>query len=95
MPSMVARRDLALGGAAGLALLLNGCGPSRPTPRTGVPGYAGGNLSCVPYARDRTGLQLQGDAWEWWQAAAGRYERSRRPRQAGTLLTTRVTCNWE
>ena len=93
MPGMVARRDLALGGAAGLALLLSGCGSSRPTPRTGVPGYAGGSLSCVPYARDRSGLQLQGDAWEWWQASAGRYDRSRRPRQGSVLVFMRTSRN--
>lgn len=93
MQSMVARRHLTLGGAAGLVLLASGCGSSRPPVRAGVPGYAGGNVSCVPYARNRTGLQIQGDAWEWWDAAAGRYERSRRPRPGSVLVFMRTARN--
>lgn len=69
-------------GMAGL-LLLAGCGGPAPTraPRgSGVPGYQGGaNVSCVPYARARSGIELRGDAWEWWDGAAGRYQRGRRP----------------
>ncbi|HYF07836.1 MAG TPA: CHAP domain-containing protein [Acetobacteraceae bacterium] len=93
MQGMVARRHLALGGAAGLALVLSGCGSSRPTVRTGVPGYAGGNISCVPYARARTGLTLQGDAWQWWEAAGNRYGRSREPRAGSVLVFMRTARN--
>lgn len=93
MPSMVARRDLALGGAAGLALLLSGCGSSRQAVRTGVPGYAAGNSSCVPYARARTGIQIQGDAWQWWEQADGRYSRSRNPHTGSVLVFMRTARN--
>lgn len=67
-----------------LLLSLVGCGTARvlsprPTPE------ANGTLSCVPYARARSGLALRGDAWQWWEAAATRYERSRAP-QAGSVL---------
>ena len=93
MPSMVARRHLALGGAAGLALLLNGCGSGRHAARTGVPGYAGGNSSCVPYARARSGLDIQGDAWQWWEAADGRYSKSRRPQTGSVLVFMRTARN--
>ena len=61
------------------ALALAACGSSGGSaPRTGVPGYAGGESSCVPYARARSGIDLQGDAWQWWDAAAqsGRYDLS-------------------
>ncbi|GGB61465.1 CHAP domain-containing protein [Blastomonas aquatica] len=36
-------------------------------------------LQCVPYARQVSGIQIYGDAHSWWQQAAGRYERGRRP----------------
>lgn len=93
MQGMVARRTLALGGAAGLVLLVSGCGSSRNAVRTGVPGYAGGNTSCVPYARARSGIALQGDAWQWWEAAEGRYDRSRRPRPGSVLVFMRTARN--
>jgi surface antigen len=72
-----------------LAAALSGCGGSGATraPRvSGVGGYQGSaGMSCVPYARARTGIELRGDAWEWWDAAAGRYQRGRRP-APGTVL---------
>lgn len=75
------------------ALMLAACGGGRDAPRTGVPGYAGGDVSCVPYARARTGIDLQGDAWQWWEAAAGRYDRSRRPRAGSVLVFLRTSRN--
>lgn len=42
-------------------------------------------LSCVPYARQVSGIQIRGNAREWWQAAAGRYARGQRP-EAGAVL---------
>jgi surface antigen len=61
--------------------------------RSGVPGYSGGDMSCVPYARDRSGLRINGDAWQWWQAAAGQYERSRRPQPGSVLVFQRTSRN--
>ncbi|HQT66529.1 MAG TPA: CHAP domain-containing protein [Acetobacteraceae bacterium] len=63
----------------------------------GVSACAGGgaqygtrtSLSCVPYAREVSGIRLQGDAWEWWAEAAGRYERSDRPMPAAVLVFRR------
>ncbi|MBW6398366.1 CHAP domain-containing protein [Roseomonas sp. HJA6] len=80
-----------------LAVLgLAACGSSRSTgPYTGVPGYSGGNSSCVPYARARSGISLAGDAWQWWEAAAdsGRYDRSRSPRSGSVLVFMRTSRN--
>ena len=61
----------------------------------GVPGYAGGDTSCVPYARARSGIDLRGDAWQWWDAAAqtSRYERSRSPRVGSVLVFMRTSQN--
>jgi surface antigen len=43
------------------------------------------HLTCVPYAREISGIQLQGDAWQWWGEAAGRYQRAQAP-QIGAVL---------
>ena len=55
-------------------LVLAACGTSR-APRPAGRADQAGNLSCVPYARARSGLALRGDAWQWWEAAEGRYAR--------------------
>ena len=45
-------------------------------------------LQCVPYARERSGVQIYGDARTWWDQAAGRYKRGNRPRP-GAVMTFR------
>lgn len=35
---------------------------------------------CVPFARAASGIQIYGDAWTWWDQAAGRYPRGSTPR---------------
>jgi surface antigen len=47
-------------------------------------------LSCVPYARQRTGAQLRGDAYSWWDSAAGLYPRSSLP-LSGSILVLQQT----
>lgn len=46
-------------------------------------------LQCVPYAREASGINLKGDAWQWWQAAAGVYERGRAPKDGAVLVFSR------
>ena len=36
-------------------------------------------VSCVPFARAVTGIDIRGDAWTWWDHAAGRYARGQVP----------------
>jgi len=43
-------------------------------------------LTCVPYARDTSGIDLSGDAWQWWGEAAGRYPRSQTPEPGAVLV---------
>lgn len=43
-------------------------------------------LQCVPYARDHSGIAIYGDAGEWWEKAAGRYARSKRPVPGAVLV---------
>lgn len=71
------------------ALLLAACGSSRAPPGTTADGS--GQWSCVPYARARSGIALRGDAWTWWEAAAGRYERGRAPREGSVLVLARTS----
>ena len=47
-------------------------------------------LQCVPYARVASGIDLRGDAWKWWNAAAGLYDRGHAPR-AGAVMVFRKT----
>ena len=47
-------------------------------------------LQCVPYARERSGLQIYGDAHTWWDQAEGRYKRGFRPK-IGAVMAFRPT----
>ncbi|ONG52931.1 CHAP domain-containing protein [Pseudoroseomonas deserti] len=72
-----------------LPLLVAACGGG--TPRGPVLGAAALQepVTCVPYARARSGIDLRGDAWGWWDAAAGNYERGHAPRRGSVLVLTR------
>jgi hypothetical protein len=52
-----------------------------------VAGRAGG-ISCVPYARSVSGIQVSGNAWQWWTNAQGLYARGDQP-EAGSVLNFR------
>lgn len=43
-------------------------------------------LQCVPFARDASGIQIRGDAKNWWKLAAGKYARSRRPHEGSVFV---------
>jgi hypothetical protein len=45
-----------------------------------------GVLQCVPYARFMSGIGLHGDAWTWWDQAAGVYARGNHP-EPGAILS--------
>ncbi len=74
-------------------LLLAACGSSRAPAPAGLGADAGGAgaWSCVPYARMRSGIPLRGDAWTWWDAAAGLHERGRAPRGGSVLVLMRTS----
>jgi surface antigen len=75
-----------IGVALALCLLaLAGCaGGDRPR------GGPSGGLECVPYAREVSGIEIYGDAWTWWDGAAGRYQRGYRP-EPGAVLVMQAT----
>lgn len=47
-------------------------------------GHASG-ISCVPYARMLSGIEVPGNAWQWWDNAAGSYARGTHPEPGGVL----------
>ena len=53
--------------------------------------YAGGGavLQCVAFAREDSGIELTGNAVNWWDNAAGLYARGLRP-EAGSVLSFRA-----
>ncbi len=46
-------------------------------------------ISCVPYARSKSGIDLPGNAGDWWDNAAGVYARGDLP-QPGSVLAFRA-----
>ena len=77
------------------ALGLEGCAPSimdyneTPMPRepgqTAVQDGTHKPLQCAPYAREHSGIKIYGDAYTWWDQAAGKYERGALP-ETGTVM---------
>lgn len=43
-------------------------------------------LQCVPYARNLAKIQIRGNAWTWWDQAAGLYPRSAHPRAGAVMV---------
>lgn len=74
-----------------LPLIAAGCGSTRGGGPRIAPSYESGSSSCVPYARQRSGIGLRGDAWEWWGEAAGRYARDRSPGRGAVLVLARTS----
>jgi surface antigen len=60
----------------GLGLLVVSCLPAIAS--------SGGN--CVAYARDVTGIRLDGNAANWWPHAEGRYDRGHQPSLGAILV---------
>jgi surface antigen len=48
----------------------------------------GGGISCVPFARNDSGIAVTGNAWQWWENAAGSYARGSLP-EPGSVLAFR------
>jgi hypothetical protein len=43
-------------------------------------------LQCVPYAREHSQVKIYGDAWTWWDQAAGKYERGPAPASGNVMV---------
>ena len=53
---------------------------------SGGSAYADDYLQCAPFARMISGIQIFGDAWTWWQKAAGRYAQGFTPKSGAVLV---------
>ena len=54
-----------------------------------APAYRRG-ISCVPFARENSGIEITGNALTWWNHAAGVYARGHQP-EIGSVLNFRAT----
>jgi len=43
-------------------------------------------MQCVPYAREHSQVKLYGDAYTWWDQAAGKYERGTAPATGAVMV---------
>lgn len=77
-----------LAAAAVFCLTVAGCASS---PESDYPDGAAiqspdSPLQCVPFARAHSGVNLYGDAYTWWDQAAGRFARSSAPSQGAVMV---------
>jgi surface antigen len=90
------------GHRAGLSLafalaLLAGCSTGNAPPAvSSLPGAAASSdssdlgVSCVLYARAVSGIDIRGDAFSWWDSAAGRYLRGQLPEPGAVLVLAKT-----
>lgn len=86
---------LRLAAIAALAIGLAGCGSLGPGYDRDAYGPAPSGhqvenrdipLQCVPYARERSGVMIYGDAYTWWDKAAGRFARTSEPSEGSVMV---------
>ena len=85
-----------LAAVALLALSLEGCAgdvmdydpPPMAMPRAQAMAPNDGQkpLQCVPYARAHSGIKIYGDAYTWWDQAAGKYPRGALPEPGAVMV---------
>ena len=84
-------RCFAQAAVAALAFFCSACaGSVAPAITADTPALveAGSAHECAAYARERSGIALYGDAYTWWDQAAGRYDREAAPQQGAVLVLT-------
>lgn len=83
-----------LTGAALVALALAGCASDDVMEYSEMPHKSGKSVvqaqnqkpvQCAPYAREHSRIKIFGDAYTWWDRAAGKYPRGQAP-QAGSVM---------
>lgn len=77
-----------LAAAAVFCIALAGCasGPSDGAYDGPAPASRSSTLQCVPYARERSGITIYGDAYTWWDKAAGKFVRAANPREGSVMV---------
>jgi surface antigen len=62
---------------------------ARPVTRgSHIEEYSGPHEECVPYARQRSGVSVYGDAWTWWDQSEGKYAHNSEPMLGSVLVLT-------
>lgn len=70
-----------------LLLTLTACGGAVPQRHVGQRVA----LQCVPFARALSGVDLRGDAADWWWNASGRYDRGPAPEIGSVIVFARTS----
>ncbi len=74
-----------------LFLLISGCAAVTHFSNPNASGYRKlEHEECVPYARRVSGIQLRGDAYTWWNKAAGIYARGQTPLPGAILVLSQT-----
>jgi surface antigen len=47
--------------------------------------------NCVQFVHQTSAVKLSGDAWRWWTAALGKYERGKEPEKKAVLVFDRTS----
>lgn len=91
-PAMASARDAIASAAERVPApaMLSPAPPALPMPIPAAQVIDPGRpLQCVVYVEQVTGIDLRGDAWRWWGAAAGRYPRGHTPEEGAILVFRR------
>jgi hypothetical protein len=67
--------------------------PEQTSPLASLQTYAvkpGIGTQCVPYARSRSGINIFGDAYTWWESAKGQYARGNLPVLGSVLVLSKT-----
>jgi surface antigen len=80
--------------AAMAAPFLAGCASQSTLSYNAMPREPGRNLAangqsplqCAPFARDHSQVKIYGDAWTWWDRAAGHYRRAPAPEEGAVMV---------
>lgn len=82
---------LRLAAAAALGIALAGCasGPDYADRDDSGPSHTArpqSTMQCVPYAREHSGVVIYGDAYTWWDKAAGKFARTATPSEGAVMV---------
>jgi surface antigen len=84
-----------LAAAAAFCALLAGCSTAPDSDRDFSDRASNGTatmtipekpISCVPFARDHSGVNIRGDAYTWWDQAQGHYSRHSTPASGAVMV---------
>jgi len=73
-----------------LVLFLQGCGLTRFSDENATGYRHFSREECVPYARRVSGIEIYGDAYTWWNQAAGIYPRGNVPAPGAVLVLAKT-----